>query len=118
MIHALEVHRESLVPNDCYSPSGCLPDTRSNSTRRRGNPPEIRFLECDNHYWIHRGTSDTLYYGGGGSLNSAHADRFQGRDIPGFPRLSPWHKAKTPIVTEWTEERKVREFPMEDARKP
>lgn len=83
------------------------------------NPPEVRFLECDHHYWLHRGMNDSLYYGGGGSFNSAQADRYQGRrEAQGVLLLGPWRTVKTPIVTEWIEREKATEIPLEGANTP
>lgn len=81
---------------------------------KAATPPELRFLDCDHHYWVHRGFNDALYYGGGGSLNSAQSDRFQSRrEGDRQLQLGPWRSVKTPIITEWIEKDKVLEFPLE-----
>lgn len=89
-------------------------------TPLEGGPvaPEVRFLECDHQYWLHRGLSDSLYYGSGGSFASAHSDRFQGRDPASGGSLRLWRNGKTPVVTEWLEVKKVLEIPLEGDRTP
>lgn len=47
--------------------------------QKRPSGPEVEFLDSTEAYWVNKGFNDTLFYGAGGSMNSARNERDQFR---------------------------------------
>lgn len=64
------------------------PQSEPDTTRTRAEQePDVEFLDSADAYWVTKGFNDTLYYNGGGSVNSVRLERDQWRNDEALKKM-------------------------------
>jgi len=56
------------------------PETSDSTTATKRPEPDVEFVDSQDAYWVTKAFNDTVYYNGGGSINSVRNERDQFRN--------------------------------------